>query len=163
MTGDVLQGDSSELFSTDTDALNKFDKFKDSLTYLIDKRCYYYSGHVSVQDNIFSLYLSGTEHKSNHTQFAMFDLQRVNVGIDKRTGSIREYRGGLGLVVSPSNAQHRSIRAYRMGISRWKIDYKDPELGILLKHTVTDYARAVIAEEHDRRWYDLMVRYENKL
>lgn len=149
-----------KLFSTDDDSLRQFDKFKDSLPYIVDRRCYYYSGHVSIKDNIFSLYLSGTERRSGHTQFAMFDLQRINVGIDKDTGNIREYRGGLGLVVSPSNMQHRCIRAYRMGISRWKINHDDPELKILLRHNITDYGRAIIAEEDDRRWYDLMVRYE---
>ena len=30
----------------------------------------------------------------------------------------------------------------------------------LWEHTVTDYERDILAEEDDRRWYDLIVRYE---
>lgn len=151
-----------DIFSIDDDSLNKFIKFKDSMQYLIDRRCYYYSGHVAINENIFSMHLSGAEQRSDHNQFALFDLQRVNVGIDKGTGNIRKYRGGLGLVISPSNMQHRSIRAYRLGISRWKISYNDPELKHLLKHNVTDYERVIVEEDDDRRWYDLMVKYEQK-
>ena len=150
------------LFSSDTESFDEFIKFKESLPYLIDRRCYYYSGYVSVRETIFSLHLSGTEQRNEHSQIAIFDLQRVNTGMDKNTGNIRKYRGGLGFVISPSNKQHRNIRAYRMGISRWKINYDDPELKNLLKHTVTDYERNILTEEDDRRWYDLIVQYEKK-
>lgn len=151
-----------DLFSKDNDSLEQFVKFKESIPLLIDRRSYYYYGHASIRDNVFTLNLSGTEHRLDHTQFALFDLQRINAGIDKSTGKIREYRGGLGLMVSFPNAQHRSIRAYRIGISRWRIAYDDPELKILLKQNITDYCRATVVEEDDRRWYDLMVRYEEK-
>ena len=150
-----------DLFSTDSESFDQFIAFKESLPQLVDKRCYYYSGQVTVKENMLSFYLSGTEQRNEHSQIAIFDLQRINVGIDKATRNVRKYRGGLGFVIAPSNRQHRYLRAYRMGISCWKIKYDDPELEILLKHTITDYERNILTEEDDRRWYDLLVRYEN--
>ncbi len=148
------------LFSTDDDALDSFILFKDSLQYYIDKRCYYYSGHATINKTLLTLHMTGTEQRHDHTHIAMFDLQRISAGIDRKTGNIRNYKGGLGIVVSPPNSHHRSMRIYRMGISRWKIDYNNPELRTLLKHNITDYNRVTVTEDNDRRWFDLMVLYE---
>ncbi len=59
-------------------------------------------------------------------------------------------------MVSSSNSLHPSTRLFRLGISRYKIDYGNPKVYALLRQKVSEHARVVLWDGEDRRWFDMI-------
>ena len=162
---DVLESEGfSRIFSSSSDetaqAYEMFKEYKKELCYQLDKRCYYYEGSVDVSDMVLSLKLHGSEHRSDHKQEIIFCIKRIRKTIDLKTKKTKKYNGGIGLVVAHPNEQHRTMRLFRIGISRWPIDINNKSVKQILSHTYTETHRVILSDDDDKHWYDLMLLYE---
>lgn len=149
-----------EVFKKAEESFDLFIKYKDEQKTYLNRRCYYYSGDVLVDNNLLEFKLNGSENRNTHREYVFFDLKRIITETENTTGNPRTYKGGLGIVFAFPNKQHRDMRMLRLGISRWKIDYKDERLKKILSHRLTSNNRLIVSEEDDRRWFDLMILYE---
>ena len=161
----ILEQESfSNIFSSSTDeetqSYQQFKEYKKDLHLQIDNRCYYYEGSVDVTDMIFRLKLHGSEHRLEHKQDVNFCIKRIRNTIDLNTRKTKLYNGGIGMVIAYPNKQHRTMRLYRMGISRWPIDINNKTIKHILNHSTTDTHRVILSDDDDKRWYDYMLLYE---
>lgn len=153
-----------DVFSGSSDGNNlaykAFKEYKRGLKKELDKRCYYYEGKLEATEMTITLKLNGSENREGHRQHIIFPIKRINRRLDVNTGKTKLYKGGVGLAIAYPNKEHRKLRIYRIGISRWPIDINNINVKQSLLHKTTDMNRVILSDDDDKKWYDTMLLYE---